>query len=126
MDLVNLMLAVEAEFDLTIPGSCMNPQNFRSVESIAKMIEQVGPAPCNRDRAAPAASSPTRRDPPVAASDRRVFSRCDQYRGTGQTARGSRVTGAASRPSDLSAPRRLAISRSQLTTRRVAAPCQTA
>ncbi len=41
MDLVNLMLAVEAEFDLTIPGSCMNPQNFRSVESIAKMIEQV-------------------------------------------------------------------------------------
>ena len=35
------MLAVEAEFDLTIPASCMNPQNFRSVESIAKMIEQV-------------------------------------------------------------------------------------
>jgi acyl carrier protein len=38
MDMVNLMLGVEAEFDLTIPQSEITPDNFRSVEMIERMI----------------------------------------------------------------------------------------
>lgn len=41
LDMVNLMLAIEAEFDLYIPAACVNPQNFRSVEAIARMIDAV-------------------------------------------------------------------------------------
>ncbi|GBU18977.1 MULTISPECIES: phosphopantetheine-binding protein [Methylobacterium] len=41
LDLVNLMLAVEAEFDIMIPPSCLNPQNFHSIEAIARMVEAV-------------------------------------------------------------------------------------
>jgi acyl carrier protein len=38
MDMVNLMLAVEAEFDFTIPQSEITPENFQSVASLEKMI----------------------------------------------------------------------------------------
>jgi acyl carrier protein len=41
MDMVNLMLAVEAEFDLTIPGSKLIPANFRSIERIAALVAEL-------------------------------------------------------------------------------------
>ncbi len=34
------MLAVEAEFDFTIPQSEITPENFQSVASLEKMIVQ--------------------------------------------------------------------------------------
>ncbi|MBI5260821.1 MAG: acyl carrier protein [Bradyrhizobium sp.] len=37
-DMVNLMLAVEAEFDFTIPHSEITPENFRSVETLRRMV----------------------------------------------------------------------------------------
>jgi acyl carrier protein len=45
MDMVNLMLGVEAEFDLTIPQSEITPENFQSVEALELMIvNQLEPA----------------------------------------------------------------------------------
>ena len=38
MDMVNLMLAVEAEFDLTIPQAEITPENFQSVKTLQQMI----------------------------------------------------------------------------------------
>ncbi len=38
MDMVNLMLGVEAEFDLTIPQSEITPENFQSVKALELMI----------------------------------------------------------------------------------------
>ena len=38
MDMVNLMLGVEAEFDFTIPQSEITPENFQSVETIERMV----------------------------------------------------------------------------------------
>ncbi|HUN95359.1 MAG TPA: phosphopantetheine-binding protein [Bradyrhizobium sp.] len=38
MDMVNLMLAVEAEFDFTIPQSEITPENFQSVATLERMI----------------------------------------------------------------------------------------
>jgi acyl carrier protein len=38
MDMVNLMLGVEAEFDFTIPQSEITPENFQSVETLRQMI----------------------------------------------------------------------------------------
>jgi acyl carrier protein len=38
VDMVNLMLGVEAEFDLTIPQCEITPDNFRSVQMIERMI----------------------------------------------------------------------------------------
>ena len=38
LDMVNLMLAVEAEFDLKIPEAEMTPQNFRSISSIDVLV----------------------------------------------------------------------------------------
>ena len=38
MDMVNLMLAVEAEFDFTIPQSEITPENFQSVETLQRMV----------------------------------------------------------------------------------------
>ena len=38
MDMVNLMLAVEAEFDFTIPQSEITPENFQSVETLERMV----------------------------------------------------------------------------------------
>jgi acyl carrier protein len=38
MDMVNLMLGVEAEFDFTIPQSEITPANFRSVGTLEQMI----------------------------------------------------------------------------------------
>jgi acyl carrier protein len=38
LDMVNLMLAVEAEFDLKIPDADMTPQNFRSISAIDVLV----------------------------------------------------------------------------------------
>ena len=45
IDMVNLMLAVEAEFDFTIPQSEITPENFQSVATLERMIvHQLQPA----------------------------------------------------------------------------------
>jgi acyl carrier protein len=45
MDMVNLMLGVEAEFDFTIPQSEITPENFQSVKTLQLMIvSQLEPA----------------------------------------------------------------------------------
>ena len=38
MDMVNLMLGVEAEFDMTIPQSGITPENFQSIKTLELMI----------------------------------------------------------------------------------------
>ncbi len=38
MDMVNLMLGVEAEFDFTIPQSEITPENFQSVKTLELLI----------------------------------------------------------------------------------------
>ena len=45
MDMVSLMLGVEAEFDFTIPQSEITPENFQSVQTLQRMIvNQLEPA----------------------------------------------------------------------------------
>jgi len=45
MDMVNLMLAVEAEFDFTIPQGEITPENFQSVETLTRLVVgQLAPA----------------------------------------------------------------------------------
>ena len=39
--MVNLMLAVEAEFDLSIPQNEITPENFRSVASIEALLARL-------------------------------------------------------------------------------------
>ena len=39
--MVNLMLAVETEFDLTIPQSDITPDNFRSVASVEALLARL-------------------------------------------------------------------------------------
>jgi acyl carrier protein len=41
LDMVNLMLAVEAEFDLKIPDRQMTPSNFRSIRHITKLVRDL-------------------------------------------------------------------------------------
>jgi acyl carrier protein len=43
LDMVNLMLAVEAEFDVKIPDRDMTPANFRSVARIEALVEKLKP-----------------------------------------------------------------------------------
>jgi acyl carrier protein len=44
MDMVELMLKVEAEFDLTLPQPEITPENFQSVKTLEVMILcQLGP-----------------------------------------------------------------------------------
>jgi len=42
--MVNLMLAVEAEFNLTIPPSEITPENFHSITSIEGLLETLAGA----------------------------------------------------------------------------------
>jgi acyl carrier protein len=46
MDMVNLMLGVEAEFDFTIPQGEITPENFQSVATLERMV--VGQLPPER------------------------------------------------------------------------------
>ena len=41
LGLVNLMLSVEAEFDLKIPERDMTPANFRSITRIAELVRAL-------------------------------------------------------------------------------------
>jgi acyl carrier protein len=43
IDMVNLMLAVEAEFDVMIPQSDITPENFRSISTIEALIAKLNP-----------------------------------------------------------------------------------
>jgi acyl carrier protein len=43
MDMVSLMLAVEAEFDLTISDGDMTIENFRSIAAIDKLVASLHP-----------------------------------------------------------------------------------
>jgi acyl carrier protein len=46
MDMVILMLKVEAEFDLTLPQPVITPENFQSVKTLELMIlNQLGSGP---------------------------------------------------------------------------------
>ena len=38
MDMVNLMLGVEAEFDFTIPQGDITPENFQSVDTLTRLV----------------------------------------------------------------------------------------
>ena len=40
MDMVSLMLGVEAEFDFTIPQSEITPENFQSIKTLEQMISR--------------------------------------------------------------------------------------
>lgn len=44
IDMVNLMLAVEAEFDLTIPQDEITAGNFTSVATIGSLVGRLGTA----------------------------------------------------------------------------------
>lgn len=44
LDMVNLMLAVEMEFDLEIPQQQITPENFGSVAAIGRLVEALVPA----------------------------------------------------------------------------------
>lgn len=41
MAMVDLMLAVEAAFDVTIPRHEMTPANFESIESLARLLRRL-------------------------------------------------------------------------------------
>ena len=41
IDMINLMLAIEAEFDITIPASEITPQNFRSISTIELLVSKL-------------------------------------------------------------------------------------
>ena len=41
MAMVDLMLAIEAAFDVTIPQTEMQPANFQSIASLARMMERM-------------------------------------------------------------------------------------
>ena len=44
LDLVNLMLAIEGEFDIFIPDEKMSPQNFTSIDAILALISSLAKA----------------------------------------------------------------------------------
>jgi acyl carrier protein len=41
IDMVNLMLAIEAEFDVMIPGTNLSPAHFRSIASITRLVSEL-------------------------------------------------------------------------------------
>jgi acyl carrier protein len=41
LDMVNLMIAVEAEFNIMIPGSDITPGNFKSISTIEALILRI-------------------------------------------------------------------------------------
>jgi acyl carrier protein len=44
LDMVNLMLAVEGEFDIFIPQDAMTPENFRTISAIDALVSTLIPA----------------------------------------------------------------------------------
>jgi acyl carrier protein len=43
MDMLHLVLSIEAEFDLTIPETGITPANFRSIASISRLVASLLP-----------------------------------------------------------------------------------
>jgi acyl carrier protein len=43
IDMVDLMLTVEAEFDIVIPASEITPENFRTILTIEALILRINP-----------------------------------------------------------------------------------
>jgi acyl carrier protein len=41
VDMVRLMLAVEADFEITIPAAEITPENFRSIATIEALIDKI-------------------------------------------------------------------------------------
>ena len=41
LKMVNLMLAVEVEFDIAIPQSAITPENFQSLASIESLVQKI-------------------------------------------------------------------------------------
>jgi acyl carrier protein len=41
VDMVELMLAVEADFDITIPAAEITPEHFRSISTIEALIDRL-------------------------------------------------------------------------------------
>ena len=41
LKMVNLMLAIEGEFDLVIPQDEITPENFQSIASLERLIERL-------------------------------------------------------------------------------------
>lgn len=41
MQMVNLMLTIESEFDLTIPSTKLVPANFRSIAKIEALLDEL-------------------------------------------------------------------------------------
>jgi len=41
LKMVNLMLAVEVEFDIAIPQSDITPENFRSLGAIQSLVQKI-------------------------------------------------------------------------------------
>ena len=44
LDMVNLMLAIEAEFDIEIPQSAMTPDNFDTIRAIEGLVSVTAKA----------------------------------------------------------------------------------
>ncbi|HWA69330.1 MAG TPA: phosphopantetheine-binding protein [Rhizomicrobium sp.] len=44
LDMVNLMLAIEAEFDIEIPQSAMTPDNFDTVAAMERLVSVTAKA----------------------------------------------------------------------------------
>ena len=45
VDMVALMLAVEAEFDIAIPSADITPGNFRSIATVQAMVDRIATEP---------------------------------------------------------------------------------
>jgi acyl carrier protein len=41
LGMVNLFLEIETRFNVTIPARLVNPKNFRSINSISRLIEGI-------------------------------------------------------------------------------------
>jgi acyl carrier protein len=44
LDMVNLVLSVESEFNVTIPESDITPKSFRSISTISALVTSLLPA----------------------------------------------------------------------------------
>jgi len=45
INMVSLMLAVEAEFDLALPPAEITPENFRSISTVEAMVKKLSAGP---------------------------------------------------------------------------------
>jgi acyl carrier protein len=41
IDMVQLMLAIEADFEITIPTAAITPEHFRTIATIAELIDKI-------------------------------------------------------------------------------------